>query len=69
MDELGVTLDNVVRMVIDLTHMADRDAVDCVHGRAFATAWPAFSGVQVADLTPAAAKVEIEATAVIAGSG
>ena len=64
--ELGAGLDDVVRTVIYLTDIADLDAVGRVHGAAFGGARPACTGVQVTALTPATAKVEIEATAVIA---
>lgn len=64
--ELGASCDDAVRTVIYLTDMADLDAVGRAHGRAFGAARPACTGVQVSKLTPDAAKVEIEATAVLA---
>ena len=64
--EAGATLSNVVRTVVYVIDLADQDAVAKAHREAFANIRPASTLVQVAALTPAAARVEIEVTAVIA---
>jgi enamine deaminase RidA (YjgF/YER057c/UK114 family) len=63
--EAGATLSNVVRTVVYVIDLADQDAVAKAHREAFANIRPASTLVQVAALTPAAARVEIEVTAVI----
>jgi enamine deaminase RidA (YjgF/YER057c/UK114 family) len=64
--EAGATLNDVVRTVVYVIDLADQDAVAKAHREAFADIRPASTLVQVAALTPAAARVEIEVTAVIA---
>jgi enamine deaminase RidA (YjgF/YER057c/UK114 family) len=61
----GSGLHHVVRTVVYIIDRADIDAVARAHGEAFATVRPASTLVMVAGLTPATARVEIEATAVI----
>jgi enamine deaminase RidA (YjgF/YER057c/UK114 family) len=63
--EAGATLKHVVRTVVYVVDLADRDAVAEAHREAFADIRPASTLVQVAALTPAAARVEIEVTAVV----
>lgn len=61
----GAELRHVVRTVVYVTNMADIDAVARAHGEAFGAVRPASTLVMVAGLTPANARVEIEATAII----
>ncbi len=61
----GAELRHVVRTVVYVTDMAEIDHVARAHGEAFGTVRPASTLVQVAGLTPANARVEIEATAII----
>ena len=63
--EAGAQLHHVVRTVIYVTDLADADEVARAHCEAFGTIRPASTLVQVAALTPATARVEIEPTAII----
>ena len=63
--ELGAQLSDVVRTVIYVVDMSDVDRVARAHVEAFGDIRPACSLVQVAALTPAAARVEIEVTAIV----
>jgi enamine deaminase RidA (YjgF/YER057c/UK114 family) len=63
--EAGATMNHVVRTVVYVIDLADQDAVAKAHREAFADIRPASTLVQVAQLTPATARVEIEVTAVI----
>ena len=63
--EAGAELRHVVRTVIYVIDMADVPHIARAHREAFGTARPASTLVQVAALTPAAARIEIEVTAVI----
>jgi enamine deaminase RidA (YjgF/YER057c/UK114 family) len=65
--QAGSGLHQVVRTVVYITDRTDIDAVARAHGEVFATVRPASTLVMVAGLTPAHARVEIEATAVIQG--
>ena len=64
---VGADLRHVVRTVVYVTDMGDADAVARAHLEAFGAARPASTLVQVAALTPPAARVEIEVTAVVRG--
>ena len=55
-----------MRTVVYVIDLADQDAIAKAHREAFANIRAASTLVQVAALTPAAARVEIEVTAVIA---
>jgi enamine deaminase RidA (YjgF/YER057c/UK114 family) len=61
----GAGLHHVVRTVVYVVDMADLEAVARAHREAFGTVQPASTLVQVAALTPATARVEIEVTAVV----
>ena len=63
--EAGAELRHVVRTVVYISNMADADHVARAHRETFGIARPASTLVQVAALTPAAARVEIEVTAII----
>lgn len=65
--EAGSDLGNVVRTVIYVTDLADIDAIAPVHRDSFGAIGPACTIVEVRRLAPAEAKIEIEATAVLAG--
>ncbi len=66
----GAELRHVVRTVVYVVDMADADHISRAHGETFGAWRPASTLVQVAALTPASARVEIEVTAVIHdGSG
>ncbi|MGJ4997167.1 RidA family protein [Bradyrhizobium sp. HKCCYLS3077] len=65
LEKAGAELRHVVRTVVYVTDMADIDHVARAHGEAFGTVLPASTLVQVAGLTPANARVEIEMTAII----
>ncbi|MDH2352203.1 Rid family hydrolase [Bradyrhizobium sp. SSUT112] len=58
-------MQHVVRTVVYITDMADAKHVARAHSEAFDQIRPASTLIQVAGLTPAAARVEIEATAII----
>ncbi len=64
LSEIGADLRDVVRTVVYLTDMADEPFVARAHGNTFGKIRPASTLVQVAGLTPPAARVEIEVTAV-----
>jgi enamine deaminase RidA (YjgF/YER057c/UK114 family) len=61
----GAELRHVVRTVIYVVDMADVSLVARAHQEAFGTVRPASTLVQVAALTPATARIEIEVTAVV----
>ena len=63
--EAGAELRHVVRTVVYLIDMADAHHIARAHGETFGAWRPASTLVQVAALTPASARVEIEVTAVI----
>jgi enamine deaminase RidA (YjgF/YER057c/UK114 family) len=63
--EAGAELRHVVRTVVYVSDMADADHVARAHRETFGEARPASTLVQVAALTPAAARVEIEVTAIV----
>jgi enamine deaminase RidA (YjgF/YER057c/UK114 family) len=63
--EAGAELRHVVRTVVYIVDMADAPHVARAHAEAFGKSRPASTLVQVAALTPASARVEIEVTAVI----
>jgi enamine deaminase RidA (YjgF/YER057c/UK114 family) len=65
LDELGATLDDVVRTRIYLTDANHWEAVGRVHGEAFASARPAATMVLVAGLLDARWTVEMEAEALL----
>jgi len=64
--QAGAGLRHVVRTVVYVVDMADASLVAQAHLEAFGQVRPASTLVQVAALMPAAARVEVEATAVIA---
>ncbi len=64
--QAGAGLRHVVRTVVYVVDMADAPLVAQAHLEAFGRVRPASTLVQVAALTPAAARVEVEAIAVIA---
>ena len=64
--EAGAGMRHVVRTVAYVTDLADQDGVARAHCEAFSSVRPASTLVQVAAPTPAAARVEIEVTAVVA---
>jgi enamine deaminase RidA (YjgF/YER057c/UK114 family) len=63
--EAGAGLRHVVRTVVYILDMADADLVARAHRETFGDARPASTLVQVAALTPASARVEIEVTAIV----
>jgi enamine deaminase RidA (YjgF/YER057c/UK114 family) len=63
--EAGAGLRHVVRTVIYVVDMADLPHIAHAHQETFGAFRPASTIVQVAALTPAAARVEIEVTAVV----
>jgi enamine deaminase RidA (YjgF/YER057c/UK114 family) len=63
--EAGAELRHVVRTVVYILDMADAHHVARAHEETFGKARPASTLVQVAALTPAAARVEIEVTAIV----
>ena len=63
--EAGAELRHVVRTVVYIVDMADAHHVARAHGETFGKARPASTLVQVAALTPASARVEIEVTAIV----
>lgn len=63
--DAGVTLENVVRTRMYLTHAEDWEAVGRAHGEVFADIRPAATMVVVAKLLHPAWRVEIEAEAVV----
>lgn len=63
--EADAEMRDVVRTVVYVTNLADQDKVARAHSEIFDTVRPASTLVQVAALTPATARVEIEVTAVV----
>ena len=63
--EAGAVLRHVVRTVVYVIDLGDTEGIARAHRAAFGTVPPASTLVQVAALTPAAARVEIEATAIV----
>jgi enamine deaminase RidA (YjgF/YER057c/UK114 family) len=63
--EVGAELRHVVRTVIYVVDMADVPHIARAHQQTFGAFRPASTLVQVAALTPASARVEIEVTAVV----
>jgi enamine deaminase RidA (YjgF/YER057c/UK114 family) len=61
----GAELRHVVRTVIYVVDMADAQHVARAHQESFGSTLPASTLVQVAGLTPPAARIEIEVTAII----
>ena len=61
----GAELRHVVRTVVYVVDMADVDQIARAHHETFGATRPASTLVQVAGLTPASARAEIEVTAVI----
>ena len=64
--QAGAGLRHVVRTVVYVVDMADAPLVAQAHLEMFGQIRPASTLVQVTALTPAAARIEVEATAVIA---
>ncbi len=60
LEGLGASLADVVKVVVYLTDVADRAAVNTVRARRFGAARPASTLVQIAALVLPAARVEIE---------
>lgn len=65
LNEANAELRHVVRTVVYIVDMADADHVARAHREAFGDSRPASTLVQVAALTPATARVEVEVTAVV----
>lgn len=65
--EAGGQLDSVVRTVVYVVDSSDIDRVARAHVEAFGDIRPASTLIQVAALTPSAARVEIEVTAIVPG--
>lgn len=63
--EAGAELRHVVRTIVYVLDLADVHHVARAHQETFGTSRPASTLVQVAALTPASARVEIEVTAII----
>ena len=63
--EAGAELRHVVRTVVYVLDLADVHLIARAHEETFGRSRPASTLVQVAALTPASARVEIEVTAVI----
>lgn len=63
--QTGAGMQHVVRTVVYVIDMADTQHIARAHSDAFNQIRPATTLVQVSALTPASARVEIEATAVI----
>ena len=63
--EAGAELRHVVRTVVYVVDMADVHQIARAHQETFGASRPASTLVQVAALTPASARAEIEVTAVI----
>lgn len=63
--ETGAGMQHVVRTVVYVIDMADAQHVARAHSEAFDQVRPASTLVQVGALTPASARVEIEATAIV----
>jgi enamine deaminase RidA (YjgF/YER057c/UK114 family) len=67
LEELGGTVDDVVRTRQYVVDAADAEAVGAVHGEIFGAVMPASTMVVVAGLLDPRWKVEIELDAVVAG--
>ncbi|UFZ06229.1 RidA family protein [Bradyrhizobium ontarionense] len=65
LQKAGADPRHVVRTVVYVTDMADTDGVARARSEAFGAVRPASTLVKVAGLTPAIARVEIEATAIV----
>ncbi|WP_316185565.1 Rid family hydrolase [Bradyrhizobium sp. SZCCHNRI1003] len=65
LDKSGAGMQHVVRTVVYITDMADVQHVARAHAEAFDQIRPASTLVRVCGLTPASARVEIEATAIV----
>ncbi len=65
LEQLGSSLDEVVRTRMFLVNAGDADAVGRAHAAAFATARPAATMVVVASLLDPRWRVEIEAEAIV----
>jgi enamine deaminase RidA (YjgF/YER057c/UK114 family) len=65
LEELGGSLDDVVRTRMYLLHASDWETVGRVHGEAFASARPAATMVAVAGLVDPRWSVEMEAEALV----
>ncbi len=68
MAELGASFADVVRTSVYIVDMADIDLVTRAHAEAFGAIRPASTLLQVAALTPAQARVEIEITAIVSAA-
>lgn len=62
LDEVGLTMDNVVKCIVYLTNIGDFAAVNKIYAEQFAQPFPARCAFAVAAL-PGGGKVEIEVTA------
>ncbi len=65
----GATFDDVVRVGVDVRDMADRERINTVRHRYFGDSRPASTLVEVSALAHPGALVEIEAVALLPGSG
>jgi enamine deaminase RidA (YjgF/YER057c/UK114 family) len=63
--EVGAQLHHVVRTVVYVVDMADIPNIARAHQETFGAFRPASTLVQVAALTPASARIEIEVTAIV----
>ena len=63
--QAGADLRHVVRTVVYIIDVADASLVARAHAEGFGTVRPASTLVQVAGLTPVAARVEFEVTAIV----
>jgi enamine deaminase RidA (YjgF/YER057c/UK114 family) len=63
--EVGAQLHHVVRTVVYVVDMADIPSIARAHQETFGAFRPASTLVQVAALTPASARIEIEITAIV----
>jgi enamine deaminase RidA (YjgF/YER057c/UK114 family) len=68
MRELDAGFADVVRTAIFIVDMADMDLVARAHAEAFGAIRPVSTLLQVAALTPAQARVEIEVTAIVSAA-
>ncbi len=69
LDATGASFADVVRVGVYLRNIADREAVNTVRRRYFGAARPASTLVEVSALAHPGALVEIEAVALLPGSG
>jgi enamine deaminase RidA (YjgF/YER057c/UK114 family) len=63
--QIGAGMQHVVRTVVYVTDMADTQHIARAHSEAFDQIRPVSTLVQVGALSPASARVEIEATAIV----